>query len=99
MIDELERLGGNVHLLQLLNHYALLGAADRTIWQDRLMKIDGLGLRDLQRLHGELIAFGWIEQNTGMTPVLKLGTAAGCYRITTQGLRALKAAPSAAEAA
>ena len=94
MFDELERLGGDVYLLQLLNHYAMLGGADRTLWQDRLMKIDGLGLRDLQRLHGELIAFGWIEQNTGMTGVLKPATAAACYRITTQGLRALKVIPS-----
>jgi hypothetical protein len=96
MFDDLERLSANARLLQLLNHYALLGAADRTVWQDRVMQIDGLGPRDLHRLHGELIAFGWIEQNTGATPVLKAGVAAGCYRVTTQGLKALKAA--AAEA-
>jgi hypothetical protein len=99
MIDDLESLSGNAYLLQLLNHYATLGAADRTLWQDRLMKIDGLGPRDLHRLHGELIAFGWIEQNTGMTPVLKPDLAAACYRVTTHGLRALKMVSSGALAA
>jgi hypothetical protein len=90
MIDELDRLRTNVHLHQLLQHYAQLGAADRTIWQDRVMHMEGVGPRDLGRLHGELIAFGWIEQNTGVTSVLQPGVVAGCYRITSQGLRALK---------
>ena len=35
-------------------------------------------------LHGELIAFGWVEQNTGQVP--------SCYRITLAGLRAIRQA-------
>ena len=36
--------------------------------------------KQLSILHGELIAFDWIEQNTGQT-------LSSCYRITPNGLR------------
>jgi hypothetical protein len=99
MFEDLERLRADGHLLQLLSHYALVGAADRTIWQDRLMNLDGVSPRDLHRLHGELIAFGWVEQNTGVTTILKPGVAAGCYRPTPQGLRAVQAVQAEPQAA
>jgi hypothetical protein len=92
MFDEWERLCGDGHLLTLLAHYARAGAADREAWQDRVMKMDGVPAKGLARLHGELIAHGWVEQNTGLTPVLKPGVAAACYRITGPGQRALKQA-------
>jgi hypothetical protein len=99
MEDEGESSSADPRLLLLLIHYATLGAADRMIWQDRLMIMAGVNPRDLHRLHGELIANGWIEQNTGMTPVLKAGVAANCYRITARGLRAWKTPPCQAPAA
>jgi hypothetical protein len=37
-----------------------------------------------------LIAQGWVEQNTGATPVLKPGVISACYRVTSAGQRALK---------
>ena len=92
MFDELERLRGDAHLLDLLTHYAEAGSADREAWQDRVMTREGVEPRQLARLHGELIAYSWVEQNTGLTPVLKPGVAAACYRITSAGLRALKLA-------
>jgi hypothetical protein len=92
MFDELERLDEDSELLGLLAHYAEAGAADREAWQDRVMQVEGVEPRELARLHGELIAYDWIEQNTGVTSVLKPGVAAACYRITSTGLRALKQA-------
>jgi hypothetical protein len=92
MSDEVERLRGNRRLFDLLTHYGQAGAADREAWQDRVMVVEGLEARELARLHGELIACGWVEQNTGLTPVLKPGVAACCYRITAAGQRALKQA-------
>lgn len=74
-------------LLLVLRHYAELGAEDREAWRDRLMDLEGAGTRDLSRLHGELIAQGWVEQNTGVTSVVRPGVAASCYRITAQGLK------------
>jgi hypothetical protein len=94
MFDEMEQLNGSAELRRLLAHYAQLGAADREAWQDRLMEMDGVAPKDLVRLHGELIAFGWVEQNTGMTPGRKPGVVAGCYRITAAGQKALKRALS-----
>ena len=79
-------------LFRLLRHYAEAGVADREAWQDRVMSLDDLGPRELSRLHGELIAAGWVEQNTGVTPVVKRGIAAACYRITSPGLRTYRKA-------
>lgn len=90
MFDEFQRLCQTQPLLHLLGHYAELGATDRDTWQDRLMELEGVAARELSRLHGELIACGWVEQNTGTTPVLKPGVAACCYRITSSGLKTFK---------
>jgi hypothetical protein len=90
MFDEMQRLREMKGLLGLLAYYSDLGAADRQVWQDRLLQMEGVEARELVKLHGELLAYGWLEQNTGATPVLKQGAAPGCYRITTAGVRALK---------
>ncbi len=88
MFDEMELLLEGAELQLLLGHYADLGKLDRLIWQDRLMNLDGVSERDLAGLHGELLAYGWLEQNTGATAGSRSG--AGCYRITAAGMRALK---------
>ena len=90
--DGWPRLRQSEALGRLLTHYADLGAADREAWQDRRMALEGVGSRDLVRLHGQLIACGWLEQNTGATPVLRPGAVAACYRVTAAGLRALRQA-------
>jgi len=90
MIEELERLRRVKELCDLLAHYGDLGRADRETWQDRLSTLEGTEARELVKLHGELLAYNWLEQNTGATPVLRSGAAASCYRITLAGVRALK---------
>jgi hypothetical protein len=90
MFDELERLGDVPDLLKLLTHYAQVGAAERETWQDRLLALEDVPTGELVKLHGELLAYSWIEQNTGSTPILKPGAVACCYRITVAGQRALK---------
>lgn len=82
MFDEMERLRSSPHLLQLLSHYAHLGAEKRETWQNRLMTLEGVEPPELVKLHGWLIAFGWADQNTGHVPI--------CYRITLAGLRAMR---------
>jgi hypothetical protein len=91
MLDELERLRHIKELDLLLFHYASLGKADRDAWHDRTPEQQGAEARELVKLHGELLAYGWIEQNTGATPALRPG-APCCYRVTTAGVRALKQA-------
>jgi hypothetical protein len=92
MLNELERLRDVPELCELLTHYAEAAASDRQAWQDRRAELGELGPRELVRLHGELLAYGWLEQNTGATPVLQGGPARQCYRVTPAGLRALKQA-------
>ncbi|MBA4192034.1 MAG: hypothetical protein C0467_28990 [Planctomycetaceae bacterium] len=87
MLDFPKRLRENAHLLSLLSHYAQLGTEDRTIWQDRRMQMEGIDSKQMTVLHGELIAFDWIEQNTGHALGRPDGTISGCYRITQNGLR------------
>jgi hypothetical protein len=93
MFDEVQALRSNGPLHDLLEHYGRLAATDREAWQDRVMEMEGVEARELVKLHGELIAFSWIEQNTGVTPPGKPGVVAGCYRITSLGQRALRRAP------
>ena len=90
MFDEMDRLRTVKELVELLEHYRDLAAGDRQAWQDRLPEREGVDERQLVKLHGELLAYGWLEQNTGLTPVLRRGAAPACYRITSPGLRALK---------
>src|SRR5947209_6178646 len=90
MFDEMDRLHESKELRDLLTRYATLAAADREAWQDRVGELPGVDARQLVRLHGELLAYGWVEQNTGMTPVLRPGTAPACYRVTPAGARALQ---------
>jgi hypothetical protein len=69
-----------------------LGKPDRSIWQKRLNEMAGIDPKELSRLHGELIAFDWIEQNP--TRTISVGSIpAGIYRITAQGVRDLCQVP------
>jgi len=88
MFDDLDRLRSNGKLLRLLDRYAQPGLVDRKAWQDRLNSLDGAEAGPMVKLHGELLAFGWIEQNSGHTPY-QPGVVAACYRITTGGIKAL----------
>jgi hypothetical protein len=90
MFDELERLRDVTSLFTLLTHYADLGTSDRQAWQDRRMQFDDCDAKHLTRLHGELIAYGWLEQNTGVVSEARPNAVPGCYRVTRDGLRAIK---------
>jgi hypothetical protein len=90
MFDELDRLRNNPDLLQLLTHYTTLAEPNRQDWQDRLMSMEGVERAELVKLHGELIAYSWIDQNTGNTPVLRAGAVPACYRATVAGIRAVQ---------
>lgn len=90
MFDDLQLLLDNQPLLKLLAHYAEAAGEDREAWQDRVMEMDDAPPEDLVRWHGLLLAGEWIEQNTGLTPVLQRGSVRMCYRVTRAGRRALE---------
>jgi hypothetical protein len=90
MFDELEALRENEGLQRLLDHYAEVGLPDRECWHDRRMEMEGVEARDLVKLHGLLIAFGWLEQNTGNVAIVRAGAVPSCYRVTAAGVRTAK---------
>jgi hypothetical protein len=90
MFDEIERLRDSPELRRLLEHYASLAATGPEVWQDRCAALPGVPAKGLVSLHGELLAFEWIEQNTGVVVFGKPGIVAGCYRVTAAGLNALR---------
>jgi hypothetical protein len=90
MFDEVDALRDSPGLQRLLDHYVEACAADRDAWQDRLMEMEGVEARELVRLHGLLIAFGWLEQNTGNVAVVRAGAVPSCYRVTAAGVRTAK---------
>lgn len=92
MLEELQRLRESIVLQQLLEHYASLGTADRAVWQQRRMELQGVGAPEITALHGELLAFSWIEMNFGFLTGNEAGGLSACYRITLDGLRAWKRA-------
>jgi hypothetical protein len=87
MFDLSARLRANAHLRTLLSHYARLGSEDRAAWRDRVTRLDGVAVEQLTALHGELIAFDGIEQNTGHAVLRPDGTLSACYRVTQAGLK------------
>jgi hypothetical protein len=74
-------------LLALLSHYAQAAAEDRTMWQPRLMQMDGIDSKQLTSLHGDLIAHNGIEPNAGQIIFCQDGIPSPSYRITHCGLR------------
>jgi hypothetical protein len=87
MLDEIAHLRTNPPLLQLLTHYARGAEPNRDAWHNRLMSIDGVERSEITQLHGELLAYDWIELNGGQSDHLLPGA---CYRITMDGLRAYR---------
>jgi hypothetical protein len=82
MLDNLDRLRNSPQLLQLFTHYAELGEVNPEALHPRLTQLNCDGRVDLVKLHGELIAFNWIEPNTGQTPCN--------YRLTRAGRNAMQ---------
>jgi hypothetical protein len=68
--------------LQFLTHYAKLGETNPEAWHPLLMVMDSDGRVDLVKLHGELMAFAYVEQNSGQMPC--------SYRLTRAGVKALQ---------
>jgi len=90
MFDDEDQLRADPNLHRLLDHYSQVSGDDRDAWQDRLAELPGVSAKELVKLHGELLAYDWLEQNTGVVTIRKPGVVASCYRITPAGRRALR---------
>lgn len=84
-------------------HALLLGYAARkretpdAEWHDRIMELAGCDEAALGKLHGLLLASGWIETRVHGEAFRKAGVLESCYRITPDGSAALRLAGPAAE--
>jgi hypothetical protein len=54
------------------------------------MGLDGVPPQALVRLHGELLAYGWLEMKIGMQSGSPNGMVPRCYGATAVGRRALR---------
>ena len=90
MLDDLDRLRQRPALTQLLSHYSEVGSIDREAWQVRCTALEGVNAKGLTWLHGELIAFAWIELAISHGQASDGSAFAKCYRITNSGVRALR---------
>jgi hypothetical protein len=95
--DDLLRLRHNRRLFKLLTHYGRAAQTGRDAWHDRLMEFEGLSAKELSRLHGELLAHGWLEHNPDAVSCSRRGAVPACYRTTEAGLRAILHAQSSTE--
>lgn len=97
MLEEMQRLREESPLRQLLEHYVDHTSEDKETWLDRCMALEGVESKRLSELHGLLIAFGWVEQNSGQVAGPGLAVCAATYRTTAAGRRAAKQSRSAAD--
>lgn len=71
----------------LLMRYHRPTPDERAGWLARVMEMDGVNSQELTKLHGELLAQGWIEQNTEASLLPKDAFLESSYRITSSGVR------------
>lgn len=98
MKSSVESLRADPKLHALLAAYAeLKRKSPDAEWGDRVMSLPGCDPTDLHRLHGLLLASGWIETRVHGDSFQTAGRLASCYRLTSDGAAVLRfAGPGAA---
>lgn len=75
---------GREQVRTLLEKYFRPVAEERLAWQIRVMELPGCDFKDLTKLHGVLIAQGWVEQQNlfgeGATALAEVATGVPDYR-------------------
>ncbi|QDU62757.1 hypothetical protein Pan216_36270 [Planctomycetes bacterium Pan216] len=90
MRSALTLLRDDLDLRQLLAEYKARKDRDKNAeWFDRVMALGDLDQRALSKLHGLLLAQGWIDTRIASDVFDEPGRLANCYRITSDGNRAL----------
>lgn len=90
MIGSIEILCENPSLHELLLSYRQQRKQRRDAeWDDRIMRFDDLSDKELSKLHGTLLALGWLETRVCREAFDVPGQLTACYRVTHEGIRAL----------
>jgi hypothetical protein len=84
-------LSENIPLRELLEQYQRVReqSPDRE-WHDRVMEMEGAGRSELSKLHGLLLANGWIDARVHADAFQSPSGVLDCYRVTPEGTRLLK---------
>jgi hypothetical protein len=84
-------LSENPPLRDLLERYqqGREQAPDRE-WHDRVMEIEGASRAELTKLHGLLLANGWIDARVHADAFQTPCAVRDCYKVTPEGSRLLK---------
>jgi len=91
MTDGLELLRDHVPLRRLLAWYRdQKQARPDAPWQDRLMHAAGVSAEQISKLHGLLLAHGWIETRVDPAIFTEPGRLRECYRATREGTAVLR---------
>lgn len=61
-------------------------------WHDRVMELGTLTTTELSKLHGLLLANGWVDTRVTADAFATAGKLADCYKVTRDGLTALRRA-------
>ena len=96
MIIGHEALRNDPRLHALLAAYATLKKQKPDAeWHDRIMELTGCSIEQINKLHGLLLAGGWIETRVHGDSFKTAGRLESCYRITPDGNAALRFAGAA----
>jgi hypothetical protein len=91
MMTSIESLKADPKLHALLTCYAQLKRKNPDVeWHDRVMELPGCDPAELHRLHGLLLASGWIETRVHGDSFRTAGKLVSCYRVTTDGSAILR---------
>lgn len=78
-------------LRELLYHYLTCKQqSPGQEWHDRVMSVGTLEPADVSKLHGHLLANGWVDTRVANDVFNTPGRLTGCYKITPDGARALQ---------
>ena len=91
MLESIDLLRERIALQALLASYEARRNRDPKVeWQDREMALDGADEQDLCSMHGILLATGWLDVRVHAEAFAHAGELRGAYRITDDGIRALR---------
>jgi hypothetical protein len=91
VLGSAELLLEDAPLRDLLAWYGDLHAArPDAAWHDRRAELPHVDAAGLSRLHGDLIAFGWIDIRISPEALATPGEIRSACQITREGIRALK---------
>ncbi|MGL5095863.1 MAG: hypothetical protein ACRDD1_09755 [Planctomycetia bacterium] len=91
MVEEVELLRDDPALRSLLAEYRRRRTAEpKAGWYDRVDPEGGATDADWHRLHGVLIANGWLDVRVHAAAFAEVGKVAGVYAVTADGVQALR---------